>query len=215
MRPRSFQRSIMPSRARAGQRRSSIFAAAMTCFSRRSWSSVSRIVKLDGQPDRLGVAAQNARGERVKRAEPDAFGGAADHRFEPLAHLARRLVGKGDRQHFAGIGAAARQNMRETGRQDAGFPGAGAGQHQHGAVHRRDSPCLRLVERGEQRIRSIGRRVAGSDDARSYRTGYSNSPASTGTPCRPNSGILRQDRPEAACSRVAQKARCGAKLLQE
>ena len=117
------------------------------------------------QADRLGVAAQNARGQGMERAEPDALGGAADHCLEPLAHLARRLVGKGDGQHFARIGAAARQNMRETGRQYAGFPGAGAGQHQYGAVHRRDGPCLRLIERGEQRIRMIGRRVAGSDDA--------------------------------------------------
>ena len=106
------------------------------------------------EADRLGVAAQDARGERVKRAEPDAVGGAADHRLEPLAHLARRLVGEGDGQHLAGIGAAARQNVREAGGQHAGFSGTGAGQHQHGALHRRDSPRLRLVERCEQRLRS-------------------------------------------------------------
>ena len=35
----------------------------------QAWSSVSRIVKLGLEPDRLGVAAQDARGQRVERAE--------------------------------------------------------------------------------------------------------------------------------------------------
>ncbi len=38
------------SNTRAGQRRSSIFSAASTCLIRRSWSSVSRIVKLELSP---------------------------------------------------------------------------------------------------------------------------------------------------------------------
>ena len=54
------------------------------------------------EPDRLGVPAQDARGDRMKGAEPHAFGGAADHRFQPLAHLARRLVGEGDGEQFRG-----------------------------------------------------------------------------------------------------------------
>ena len=53
-------------------------------------------MKLEVEPDRLGMAAQNARGERMEGAEPDPLGGAADHRLEPLAHLARGLVGEGD-----------------------------------------------------------------------------------------------------------------------
>ena len=58
------------------------------------------------EPDRLGVPAQNARGDRMKGAEPHAFGGAADHRFQPLAHLARRLVGEGDGEQFGWESAA-------------------------------------------------------------------------------------------------------------
>src|SRR5262249_32712531 len=40
------------------------------------------------EPYRLGMPAQNARGNCMKGAEPDALGGAADHSLEPLAHLA-------------------------------------------------------------------------------------------------------------------------------
>jgi hypothetical protein len=120
--------------------------------------------KARGQPDRLGMASQNAGGERVKRAEPDALGGTADHRLEPLAHLARRLVGKRHGQHLAGIGAAACQNVREAGSQHAGFSRPGTGQHQHGAIRRCNGLRLRLVERCEQRTRLVGRRVSGSGD---------------------------------------------------
>jgi hypothetical protein len=84
-----------------------------------------------------------------------AIGGAADHRLEPFAHLAGRLVRKGDREHLAGIGAAARQDVRKPSGQDARLAGAGAGQHEHGAVRRRDGLRLRLVERGEQHARFI------------------------------------------------------------
>ena len=101
------------------------------------------------EPDRLGMAAQDARGERVEGAEPHPFGGAADHRLEPLAHLARRLVGEGDREQLAGKGAAGRQDMGEAGRQHPGLAGAGAGQHQHRPVDRLDGAALRLVEAGK------------------------------------------------------------------
>src|SRR5215469_18894151 len=65
------------------------------------------------EPDGLGVTAQDARGKRVKRAEPYPLGGAADHRLQPLAHLTRRLVGEGDRQYLAGIGTTGREDMGE------------------------------------------------------------------------------------------------------
>ena len=50
VRPRSFQRSMAASKARAGHFLSSRSSATMSCFSRRSWSSVSRMVKLGVRP---------------------------------------------------------------------------------------------------------------------------------------------------------------------
>jgi hypothetical protein len=42
----------------------------MSCLSRRSWSSVSRMVKFDLQPDQLGMAAEHLGADRVEGAEP-------------------------------------------------------------------------------------------------------------------------------------------------
>ena len=49
------------------------------------------------QADQLGVAAQDLGGDGMESAEPaQALGLAADQVGDPLAHLARRLVGEGD-----------------------------------------------------------------------------------------------------------------------
>ena len=165
MRPRSFQRSID---AEQGARRP---APLVDIGGREDLLQQPELVvgvedrEARLEPDRLGVAAQDARGDRMKRAEPDAFGGAADHRLEPLAHLARRLVGEGDGEQLAGIGAAGRQDMREPGGQHPGLAGAGAGQHQHRPVDRLDGPRCASLSAANSASGSIGRRVAGSDDA--------------------------------------------------
>ncbi len=101
------------------------------------------------EPGGLGVAAQDARGDRMKGAEPEAVGGAADHRLEALAHLARRLVGEGDRQQFGRKSAAGGEDMGQPRGQHPGLAGAGAGQHQDRAVDRFDRAQLRVVEAGE------------------------------------------------------------------
>ena len=128
------------------------------------------------QPDRLGMAAQDARGERVEGAEPHALGALADHRREALAHLARRLVGEGDRQHLARQGAARGEDMRQPRRQHPGLAGAGAGQHQHRPVDRGDGFGLRLVEGGEiGRSSGFRRRRSGViDSGIGHRPTYSN-----------------------------------------
>ena len=92
------------------------------------------MVKLDGQADKLGMAAQHPGAERVEGAEPQPLGGPAEDGGDPLAHLARRLVGEGHGQHLAGGGAAGQQDMGEAGGQHARLAGAGAGQHQQRAV---------------------------------------------------------------------------------
>ena len=84
----------------------------------------------------LGMAAQDAGGDGVEGAEPEAGGGAPDQLLDAADHLARRLVGEGDRQHLAGPGAAGGENVGEAGGEHAGLAGAGAGQHQQRPVQR-------------------------------------------------------------------------------
>ena len=105
------------------------------------------------EPGERRVAAQHARADRVERAEPEAGGGAPDQRLHPADHLARRLVGEGDRQHRARPGAPGREKMAEPRGEDAGLAGAGAGQHEQRPVERLHGPSLLRIQAGE-----IGRR---------------------------------------------------------
>ena len=83
------------------------------------------------------MAAQNAPADRMKRAKPrHAFDGLAEHLAEPQLHLARRLVGEGDRQDLAGAGAAHAENMGDATGQHARLAGAGPRQHQDRSVQR-------------------------------------------------------------------------------
>ena len=62
VRPRSFQRWMTAMRLRAGHFLSSMFSAARSCLSRRSWSSASRMVKSRRRPTR------SARSRRIRAA---------------------------------------------------------------------------------------------------------------------------------------------------
>jgi len=85
----------------------------------------------------------------MKGAEPHSLGGVADHRFEPLAHLARRLVGKGDGEKFGRQRAPGSEGIGQPGSQNPGLAGTRAGKHQHRAVDRLDGATLRVVQAGE------------------------------------------------------------------
>ena len=85
----------------------------------------------------------------MKGTEPYPLGSAADDRFQPLAHLPRRLVGEGDGEQFGRESAACRDRKGEPGGQHAGFAGSRAGEHQHRPVDRLDSPALRIIEAAE------------------------------------------------------------------
>ena len=54
-----------------------------------------------GQPDQRRVPAQHAGAQRVEGAEPEPLRRPVEDGADPLAHLARRLVGEGHRQHLA------------------------------------------------------------------------------------------------------------------
>ncbi len=62
--------------------------------------------EIRAQADQFGMAAQELDADRVEGAEPGhALDGAADEHADALLHLARRLVGEGDGEDLAGIGA--------------------------------------------------------------------------------------------------------------
>ena len=102
------------------------------------------------QSRQFGMTAQHLGADGMKGAQPlHAFDHAADQGADALLHLARRLVGEGDAQDLARPGAAGGQDMGQARGQHPGLAGAGAGQHQHGAVHRLHRFALFLVQAGE------------------------------------------------------------------
>ena len=99
------------------------------------------------QPNQFGVAAQDLGGDRVEGAKPaQALGGRADDVGDPLAHLARGLVGEGDDQQFPRLGSAGGQDVRQSRGQNAGLAGARARQHQHRPLGRLDRRALLGVQ---------------------------------------------------------------------
>ena len=109
------------------------------------------------QPDQLGVAAQQARAERMEGAEPQPLEAVPEQQRRALDHLARRLVGEGDREHLIRPRPAGHEQMGEARGQHAGLAGAGAGEHQERPVVRLDRSALRRVE-GVEVARRRGRR---------------------------------------------------------
>ena len=101
------------------------------------------------QAHKLRMAAQHAGAQGVEGAEPQALRRAAQQVADALPHLLRGLVGERHRQHLARCRLALQQDMGEARRQHAGLAGAGAGQHQHGAVHGLHRFALLGVQAGE------------------------------------------------------------------
>ena len=101
------------------------------------------------EADALGLLAHQAGGQRMEGAEPPALDRAAEQAGDPLLHLARRLVGEGDREHWPGMALPVISRVGETRGQHPGLAGAGAGQHQDRPVERLHGRALGLVEGGE------------------------------------------------------------------
>ena len=168
--PRFFQPSIRLASWRAGQRSLSMPAASITCFIRRNWSSVSRIVKPDLRPAISAWLAQDLDADRVERAEPrHALDLAADQVADALLHLARGLVGEGHREDLAAARAARRHDVGDARRQHARLAGAGASQHEQRPVERLDRLTLLGIEPFE--IGRGGRRSQRARATRSSRAG--------------------------------------------
>ena len=98
------------------------------------------------QPDGLGVGAQDARPQGMEGAHPPALHRPRQEDGDPVPHLARRPVGKRHRQHLAGPGQAADQDVGEAADQHPGLAGAGAGEHQHRSLRGLDGGPLGVVE---------------------------------------------------------------------
>jgi hypothetical protein len=105
-----------------------------------------------GQADRLAPAPQEAGAGRVERTDPHPLRHRATQRHQALAHLARRLVGEGDRQDLPRRDPAV-EEPRDPVHQHPGLARAGARQHQQRSVamfHRR--PLL-AIERSHHAAR--------------------------------------------------------------
>ncbi len=96
--------------------------------------------------ERLGLLAQDARAGRMKRADPRPARILAHQRRDPLAHLARRLVGESHGQHPLGRRLAFGQQVGDTVGQYAGFARAGAGQDENWPFGREHGVALGGIE---------------------------------------------------------------------
>ena len=77
---------------------------------------VDREVRPVAEP--IGVAAQDPPARRVERQHPHAARGP-DELLDPLAHLAGRSIGEGDREHLVWLHLALGQQVGDTARQHA------------------------------------------------------------------------------------------------
>ena len=95
------------------------------------------------------VAPQDARAERVERAERDLVGRrAGDHRRHAFAHLRRGLVREGHARDLFRRDALL-DHVRDTGRDDARFARARAGKHKERSLDLKDRFPLFRVQAGQ------------------------------------------------------------------
>ena len=107
--------------------------------------------------DEFGVHAQDFHADRMERAEPGHALMGAGEDADPLAHLARRLVGEGDGQDLVRPRPSRGDQMGDPGRQHPRLADAGAGKHEHRPVERLDRCELLGVEPSQVRRKRPGR----------------------------------------------------------
>ena len=90
--------------------------------------AVGRVVDREGagEPELLGLGAQDAHARRVEGHDPHGPGTAADDRGDALAHLGRGLVGERDGEDLAGLHPARREQVGDAGGERLGLARAGA-----------------------------------------------------------------------------------------
>ena len=116
------------------------------------------------QAHQLGMAAQDLHADGMEGAEPrHALDDLADHAADALLHLARRLVGEGDREDLGRARAAGRQDVGDARGEHARLAGAGAREHQHRTIQRHHRFALLRVEIVQViRLRAVRHRARGN-----------------------------------------------------
>ena len=102
--------------------------------------------------DALGLAAQDLDRRRVEGANPHLLGRLADQCLDPAPHLARRLVGEGDRQQPIRPDAARRYQVTDAGRQHARLAASRSGEDQKRSVAVCHSLLLGRIQAREQGV---------------------------------------------------------------
>ena len=104
-----------------------------------------------GEAEQLRLAAEQSRGERVERTDPETRGIAPEQPADPLLHLSRGLVGEGDRKDPVGRHPVPVDQAGDPGGEDARLPRPRAGEHQQGTVHVLHGLPLRRIQ-GERQL---------------------------------------------------------------
>ncbi len=102
----------------------------------------------------LRLAAQDADARAVEGHHPHRVGTRADELLDALLHLARGLVGEGDREDLPGVHIALAEEVGDAVGEHAGLAGAGAGHDEQRGVRVNDGRALVLVQPVQE-----GRRV--------------------------------------------------------
>jgi hypothetical protein len=101
--------------------------------------------------DDAGVLAENPDAEGMESTHHEPGGGAlANQAFDPVAHLAGGLVGKGDREDLVGQDAAFLDQVGDAMGQDTGLTGARSGDDKNRPIDRLDGEALVGVESVKQ-----------------------------------------------------------------
>ena len=113
---------------------------------------VGRVVdrELAGEPELLGLGAQDAYAGRVERQDPHDPRATADERGDALLHLTGSLVGEGDREDLTGLDPTRCQQVGDAGGQGLGLTGTRSGNDQQRPALVHDGRPLLRVEALEQ-----------------------------------------------------------------
>ena len=97
--------------------------------------------------DQVDVAAKQPREDRVEGADPEAGGAASfEDAVDTVAHLARRLVGKGKRENVLRRNPDVADQVRDAEGNDARLARTRARKHHHGAFGGKHGLALNVVE---------------------------------------------------------------------
>ena len=118
------------------------------------------------QPHQFSMAPQQLDADRVERAKPrHPLHLLAQHLTHAVLHLARGLVGKGDRQNLMRPCAPGVEQMHDSRRQRPRFTSACPGKHQHRAVQCLDRRTLGGVQPLQIRLRARSHGAGGQGSA--------------------------------------------------